>query len=79
MGIGMPEETYDIDYVLNTFAEELPIDLFPVARDPGGNLIGIRDSGTEKGVVILWDHEEMEQSSEKVVAPDFESLLKLLI
>jgi hypothetical protein len=56
-GINVPEKTLDLGYALETFRERLPKNLFPVARDPGGNLIGITTEGDAAGQILFWDHE----------------------
>lgn len=57
LGINMPERTLDVGYALETFRDRIPSYLFPVARDPGGNLIGIVVEGEAEGQVLFWDHE----------------------
>lgn len=44
-------ETYKRDQ------QRLPTELVPIAHDPGGNLICISVSGSQKGAVFFWDHE----------------------
>lgn len=56
-GIGMPERTLNLDYALETFADRIPAWSFPMASDPGGNLILLAAEGTRKGRVYFWDHE----------------------
>lgn len=58
LGVGTPVETINIDYIFNAFRDRIPIDFFPVARDPGGNLIGIGGRGDGSSDVNFWDHEE---------------------
>ncbi len=43
--------TYKVDQV------RLPIELVPIANDPGGNLVCISVKGKNKGAVYFWDHE----------------------
>jgi hypothetical protein len=57
LGINMAEETFNLDYVLDTFRDRLPSDIFPIARDPGGNLICIATEGANLGKIYFWDHE----------------------
>jgi hypothetical protein len=64
LGINVPEETLNLDYVLETFRDRLPARLFPVARDPGGNLIGISTEGADAGKVYFWDHEREAEEGE---------------
>lgn len=35
----------------------VPANLFPIANDPGGNLICLSVEGTDIGTVYFWDHE----------------------
>ena len=57
LGVGMPERTFNLDYVLSTFAGRIPDWCFPVARDPGGNLVLLAETGPDAGKVYFWDHE----------------------
>jgi cell wall assembly regulator SMI1 len=57
LAIGDPEETVNLDYVLETFHDRIPPNSFPFARDPGGNLIVLATGGTDVGKVYFWDHE----------------------
>lgn len=57
-----PYENFE-DY-FRTFkrkAKRLPEDLIPFARDPFGNLICMKSSGTDEGAVYFWDHEEEDE------------------
>lgn len=56
-GIGMSERTLNLDYALEAFADRIPAWSFPLARDPGGNLILLAAEGSRKGRVYFWDHE----------------------
>ena len=56
-GINATERTLDLAYALETFKDRIPAFLFPIARDPGGNLIGIATEGPDQGHVLFWDHE----------------------
>jgi SMI1 / KNR4 family (SUKH-1) len=85
LGIDMPEETFGLDYVIETFKDRLPRGLFPVARDPGGNIIALATEGENAGKVYFWDHEgeadEGEPPSEdnlNLVSDSFDSFLKNL-
>ena len=57
LGIDTPQRTLNLDYVLDTFRERIPSWSFPVARDPGGNLILLAAEGPRAGKVYFWDHE----------------------
>jgi SMI1-KNR4 cell-wall len=64
LGINLPEETLNLDYVLETFRDRVPTNLFPIARDPGGNLILIAENGFDAGKVYFWDHERESDEGE---------------
>jgi hypothetical protein len=57
LGVDIPERTLNLDYAIETFSERMPTFLFPIARDPGGNVITIATEGPGKGKVYFWDHE----------------------
>lgn len=57
LGIDVSEPTLGLEYVLQTFADRIPPRLFPIARDPGGNLICLSSGGEDLGTVYFWDHE----------------------
>ena len=46
-------------YLLNYKLEEkrMPTHIFPIAHDPGGNLICISCSGVDIGSIYFWNHE----------------------
>jgi hypothetical protein len=56
-GIGMAEDTFDLEYALATFGSRIPARLFPIARDPGGNLVCISTASSDQERVYFWDHE----------------------
>lgn len=85
LGIDGPEKTLNLDYTLETFRDRMPTDLFPVARDPGGNLICIFAEGPNKEKVYFWDHEmEAEEGQPPTetnlsfIANNFDEFLKKL-
>ncbi len=85
LGINFPEKTLNLEYVLSAYYNRLPSNLFPIARDPGGNLICIATTGTNIGKVYFWEHEfEVEDgeipSYENVyfIADSFEEFLSML-
>jgi hypothetical protein len=57
---GIQESPYwaSIYYAIRTFSDELPKEALPIASDAGGNQIVLFHSGSEKGSVYFWDHEE---------------------
>jgi hypothetical protein len=56
---------------LEWYKGRLPRNLFPVAHDPGGNLIAISVSGDDVGKVYFWDHDEEVEEGE---APDYRNV-----
>jgi cell wall assembly regulator SMI1 len=59
---------------LKWYKGRLPRNLFPVAHDPGGNLICISTSGADVGKVYFWDHDE---EVEEGVVPDYRNVYLL--
>ncbi|SUD91844.1 MULTISPECIES: SMI1/KNR4 family protein [Psychrobacter] len=57
LGIGLKEYYYNLSYTFDMFRDRVPNNLFPIARDPGGNLILVGLSGKELGKIYFWDHE----------------------
>ncbi|WP_193777990.1 SMI1/KNR4 family protein [Psychrobacter sp. FDAARGOS_221] len=57
LGIGLKEYYYNLSYTLDMFRDRVPDNLFPIAKDPGGNLILVGLSGNELGKIYFWDHE----------------------
>jgi hypothetical protein len=85
LGIGMPERTFNLDYVLETFGDRVPDWSFPIARDPGGNLILLAAKGARKGKIYFWDHEREADEGDPptednlyLIANNFEEFLKNL-
>lgn len=85
LGIDQQEPTLNLQYVFEMFTGRIPDDFFPIAFDPGGNLIGIMTSGKNEGRVFFWDHEhETEEGAPPThdnlypVADDFETFLTKL-
>ena len=58
LGIGV-NPTDQIEYCLRVFRDRIPADLYPIARDPGGNFLcmGVDDS-PKPGEIVFWHHEE---------------------
>lgn len=51
--------------------ERLPSNLYPIAHDPGGNLICISYMGNDVGKIYFWDHElEVEEGEQ----PDYSNV-----
>lgn len=57
---------------LKTYNGRIPRNFFPVAYDPGGNLICISVEGADTGSVYFWDHE---QESEEGTLPDYSNVI----
>jgi hypothetical protein len=56
LGIDIGEYDNLIEYLEN-YKNRIPNDLFPIAHDPGGNLICICISGDNYGKIFFWDHD----------------------
>lgn len=56
----------------------IPRHLLPIADDPGGNLICLVLSGSNRGAVCFWDHESAGDPDESIteLAPDFDAFLR---
>ena len=74
LGVDLPEETLNLEYVLSTFRDQVPARFFPFARDPGGNLMCIAENGPDAGKIYFWDHER-ETDNMTVVADTFDEFL----
>ncbi|WDE07041.1 SMI1/KNR4 family protein [Thalassomonas viridans] len=57
LGINVGEHNNLEDYFF-TYKNRISKKLFPIAHDPGGNLILIGLSGEELDKIYFWDHEE---------------------
>jgi len=81
--IGVGEHS-NLEKYLVTYSGRIPKNLFPIAHDPGGNLVVIGLSGDEQNKVYFWDHEseadgyEPDMSNVNLVANDFAEFLGLL-
>ena len=51
------DEFFNLESYLKTYADRIPPSFFPIAYDPGGNLIVISTEGDSAGAVFFWDHE----------------------
>jgi hypothetical protein len=56
LGVHNKEHNNLLDY-LETYKERIPRNLFPIAHDPGDNLICISVEGADKGSIYFWDHD----------------------
>ena len=59
-------------------AGRYPCHLFPIADDPGGNLILIGTSGDSEGAIYFWDHERVGDESVHRVADSLDAFLDML-
>lgn len=64
LGVNISEETLNLADTLKTFHNRIPSDFFPIALDPGGNLIGIISGGADIGKIYFWDSEEESEEGE---------------
>lgn len=80
LGIGVGEHS-NLEKYLKTYEGRLPCDFFPIAHDPGGNLICIGTKGQYKGQIFFWDHEyeadeeEPNMSNMSLVSQSFQELM----
>lgn len=81
LGIGDAEST-DIEWHRSMYEDRIPSNFFPIADDPGGNLICLSTSGDDVGAVYFWDHEEESDpptyDNVYFIAPDFQTFLDTL-
>ncbi|CAG0934633.1 hypothetical protein TFLX_03603 [Thermoflexales bacterium] len=54
----------DIEVFWKIYHDRIPPNFFPIARDPGGNLVCIASSGEDQGKIYFWDHEEETEEGE---------------
>ncbi len=62
---------YNLGKQIELRQNRLPIDLFPIAEDSGGNVICIGIRGEYSGKIYFWDH-ELEADAGEV--PDFSNI-----
>lgn len=83
LGVDVGEHS-NIDKYLVTYQERIPDGFFPIAHDPGGNLVLIGVTGRHSGNVYFWDHENEadgsapDMSNMHLVAGDFSDFLNNL-
>jgi SMI1/KNR4 family protein SUKH-1 len=64
LSVGGPN-CVDLDWYLEIFRERIPRDFFPIAKDPGGNLLLMGWNGKYTNQIYFWDHDfEAEQGVE---------------
>ena len=81
-GINTGQHYNNLEDVVEIYRGRLPANVFPIADDPFGNVIGLSTEGEQAGAVYFWDHElEVEPGetphpdSLRFVAPRFEEFL----
>lgn len=84
LGVNAPE-FFNLEHYLKVYQDRIPPDQFPIAYDPGGNLIVISTSGPETGSIYFWDHELEAEDGQPptrknlyLIAPSFEAFLTKL-
>lgn len=84
LGVGVAEYG-SLDYYLHVYQDRLPSDFFPIASDPGGNIICMGTSREDAGKIFFWDHEEESEEGEPptrknsyFVADSLDALLRSL-
>lgn len=50
-------EHYNLRRYVKLYRERIPPDMFPIANDPGGNLMLMGTSGPREGKIYFWNHE----------------------
>jgi hypothetical protein len=63
LGLGVGEYS-NLEKYLHTYRSRIPKRLFPIAHDPGGNLVLIGLFGPELNKIYFWDHELEAEESE---------------
>lgn len=75
-------EDDDLFVYLKRYAGRTPSDMMPIAHDPGGNLVLIGLSDSNRGQVFFWDHEYEDEdpglSNVSLVSVDLKSFLDSL-
>lgn len=83
LGIDVGEHS-NLEKYLDIYKDRIPKNLFPIAHDPGGNLIVIGLSGDTSDKIYFWDHErepdgyEPGMSNVHLIADSFEEFLGCL-
>ncbi|MEK6279164.1 MAG: SMI1/KNR4 family protein [Acidobacteriota bacterium] len=70
LGVHNKEHNNLLDY-LETYKERIPPNCFPIAHDPGDNLICISVEGANKGSIYFWDHDWESNDG----SPDYSNLI----
>lgn len=79
------DDIYDLSIWIRRYRHRVPMQMIPIAIDPGGNLICLTISGENPNKLYFWDHEnEVEQGSQPwdknlyFIANNFTELIYLL-
>ncbi len=81
LGLDVGEHS-NIEKYLVTYRDRVPEGFFPIAHDPGGNLVLIGVKGKYTGKVFFWDHEDEadgyppDMSNMHLVADSFSEFLR---
>lgn len=81
LGVHNKEHNNLLEY-LETYRGRIPRNLFPIAHDPGDNLICISVGGADAGSVYFWDHDRegdggpSDYSNVILIAESFEEFLE---
>jgi hypothetical protein len=82
-----PEKNANLLKHLQTYQGRIPNAMFPIAYDPGGNLILLAVKGPDRGKIFFWDHEnEVDSDLDEVprysnltlIADSFNEFLSIL-
>ena len=62
---------YHLPTWIRRYRKRIPVEMIPVATDPGGNIITLGITSNLRGKVYLWDHEEEVDEGE---VPDYRNI-----
>lgn len=71
LGTDETESNNLIEY-LKIYKHRIPHNFFPIASDPGDNLICISVDGSDRGKIYFWDYEQENESAD---APDYSNVI----
>lgn len=71
LGIDENESNNLIEY-LKIYKNRIPHNFFPIASDPGDNLICISVGGSDDGKIYFWDYEREDDSAD---TPDYSNVI----
>lgn len=67
-GLNNINDDYTIFEMINTYKNDLKMELIPIGYSSGGNQICICTQGNEKGSIWFWDHEETSLFDKKIIS-----------